>query len=47
MKNYVRNCLTRLVDNVAKQVEREEKDKTAKKRKSETGYCMSKEKIEA
>ena len=40
------NCLTRLVD-IAKQVEREEKDKTAKKRKSETDYCMSKEKIEA
>ena len=33
LKNDVRNCLTRLVHNVAKKVEREEKDKTANKRK--------------
>ena len=38
-------------DNVAKKVEREEKDKTAttkkEKRKSETAYCMRREKTEA
>ena len=33
LKSNVLNCLTRLVDNVAKKVEREEKDKTAKKMK--------------
>ena len=31
LKNDVHNCLARLVDNIAKKVEREEKDKTAKK----------------
>ena len=31
LKNDVCNCLARLVDNVAKNVERDEKDKTAKK----------------
>ena len=33
LKNDVCNCLTRLADNVAKKVEREGKDKTAKSKK--------------
>ena len=49
LKNDVHNCFARLVDNVAKKVEREEKDETAKKkpRKSKTDYHISREKIEA
>ena len=52
MKNDVRNYLTRLIDNVAKEswrknTKREEKDKTEKKQKSKTNYCMSSEKTEA
>ena len=47
LKNDVRSCLTRLVHKFQKKLKGNKKITLQKNRKSETGYCTSREKIEA
>ena len=47
LKNDVRSCLTRLVHTFQKKWKRNKKITLQKNRKSETEYCMRREKIEA